>query len=188
MQSAVAEGLSQAPSEIHVGIRDEYTMDGDHPLDVMSPSFHVHPYLRHTCISHDSPMWLACSFVRMLKALSTIPDWQESGDMSEQAALKAGAGMATLSTTVLKALSTICEWQESGDVSEQAALKAGGTMPAIELSPLQCLLSINFWLLFASFCIGAPFPADTCLCSTSHAAFSRRHLNRSSHARTSSLC
>lgn len=153
MQIAAAEGLSQAPSEIHVGIRDGYTIDGDHPLDVMSPSFHVHPYLWHACISHDSPMWLACSFVRMLKALSTIP-----------------------------------EWQESGDVSEQAALKAGGTMPAIELSPLQCLLSINFWLLFSSFCIGAPFPADTCLCSTSHSAFSRRHLYRSPHVRTSSLC
>ena len=29
-------------------------------------------------------------------------------------------------------------------------------MPIPELSPQRCLLAVNFWLLFFSFCVGAP--------------------------------
>ncbi|CAL5228367.1 g11486 [Coccomyxa viridis] len=44
--------------------------------------------------------------------------------------------------------------QERAEAGEEQALKGAAAVPIPELSPLQCLLSVNFWLLFISFCVG----------------------------------
>ena len=151
LQIAASEDLNPVPSELRVGIRDGYTTDGTTFFDGTSPSPYLHPYLRRACILCDPLTWLASSL-----------------------------------TNVLKAHSTRCDRQESGDASEQAALKAGPIMPVTGLSPLQCLLSINFWLLFFSFCIGAP-SLLTPACAASPPAINRIHPFPSPQARTSSL-
>ena len=45
--------------------------------------------------------------------------------------------------------------QERGNAREDQRVKGTMAVPIPELSPLRCLLSVNFWLLFFSFCIGA---------------------------------
>ena len=53
--------------------------------------------------------------------------------------------------------------QERAEAGEDQALKGAAAVPIPELSPLRCLLSVNFWLLFTSFCIGAGAPLGSCL-------------------------
>ena len=53
--------------------------------------------------------------------------------------------------------------QERAEAGEEQASKGVAVLSIPELSPLRCLLSVNFWLLFSSFCIGADTPLGSWL-------------------------